>query len=163
MREIQKQPSRLRSQWAVGTLAHAGGRGSLVLRHLVPCNLQPSYSSAACEASLGFINLGWHNWQVGRCQHRAGYSPLRDAQQNKNAKICAWSSDSGDAGEGQVIGARCQAARCASSSRGACAAVGNRQGRLFVALLGSQAEEQQDLPASGSEQSPSGQGCENAR
>lgn len=49
----------------------------------------------------------------------------------RNATICVWGSGSGDAGASRVIGARCRASRCASSSRGARAMVGMRARKTF--------------------------------
>lgn len=107
------------------------GRASLILGRLVPNNVH----AARCGESTFHHNLvGRQDGQVGRRQHRAGYSPVGDKQQRKqpkHAKINGWGSGSGDTGESRLIGRH---RRGASSSKMAHAVMHDRQGRLFVAL-----------------------------
>ena len=102
----QKQPTQMQSQRVVGTLAYARGRDSLILGHLVPCNV-----NAARQGQSMF-----HPSLVGRIGRLAGVSTLhggaqygvkRKRKRPKHAKICVRGSGSGDAGESSEIGARC--------------------------------------------------------
>ena len=130
MLKAQKQPSRMRRQYLVGTFLDSSASGIL---QFATCMLPD-------EASLCFINP---SWKVGRRQYHAGRSPLWGAQQNEkhpNAQRFAFGVldlemlENNAEGSAHVVG-QCGQLAEASSSQGARAAVDNRQGRLCVALL----------------------------
>lgn len=93
------------------------------------CPVKPVYVS---------LILGWQDWQVGRRQHFAWWSPVWGEEESKNIpnmQRSAFGVLDLEILERVARSAHVVTARCASSSRGHAPEVDSQQGRLFVALL----------------------------